>query len=133
MSINKVVLAHLPTVYNCATRTELSSCDRDRMAHQAENIYSPIFYKKGLLSSIQSPLIFVLSAALAQLIALPSGILSFPNSWKSALFWSCLSGTKEHPMWVDLGAQFSGAGPLLPLIWVLGMRKVGGEGVRRSL
>lgn len=132
MSINKVVLPHLPIVCNCATRTELSSCDRDCMAHQAENTYYPIFYRKGLLSSIQSPLIFVLSAALAHLIALPSGILSSPNSWKSALFWSCLSGTKGHRMWVDLSAQFSGAGPLLPLIWVLGMHKVGG-GVRRSL
>lgn len=92
MSINKVVLPHLPIVYNCATRTELSSCDRDCMAHQAENIYYPIFYRKGLLSSIQSPLIFVLSAVLAHLIALPSGILSSSNSWKSALFL-------ELPLW----------------------------------
>lgn len=33
----------------CAKRAELNSCNGDRMAHRAENVYYQALYRKGLL------------------------------------------------------------------------------------
>lgn len=44
------MLIHFQIVYDyfSTTMAKLSGCNRDRMAHIAQNIYCPPFYKKNL-------------------------------------------------------------------------------------
>ena len=43
------------------TTAELSSCDRDQMAHKAENIYYLALYRKSLLTPALDLIKYVLS------------------------------------------------------------------------